>query len=82
MLINRVGIDETDVVVDLDSRRLPVITNPKSRITMAMVLHSVLTSFQTSDPLGTPTRRVVPVSYLNSRAQAPIRSVSSRSSAA
>ncbi len=63
MLINEIGIDD-EAVVDLDSRRPSAPVNSSARISMAMVLQTALTTFDTSDPTGAPTRRVAPVSTL------------------
>ena len=83
MLINQFGIDDEDVMIDLDSRRVPLTVNPKGRVTMAMLLQIALSSFQTSDPIGTPTRRIAPVSHLNSTANKHgLRTPSSNESAA
>ena len=63
MLINEIGIDD-EMLVELDSRRASTPVNPSTRISMAMVLQTAFTTFDTSDPTGAPTRRVAPVSTL------------------
>ena len=63
MLVNRIGIED-EAVVELDSRRSSVTIHPERYVSMAMVLQTALTTFDTLDSTGAPTRRVAPVSNL------------------
>lgn len=54
MLINQIGVETDDDIVELDVRRTP--RDPKNRETMTMLLHSALSALTRSEP-PTPARR-------------------------
>lgn len=63
MLINKMGIEDDDVV-HLDSRRVDANVNPKNRVTMTMLLKAALSAIPQSELLATPPRTSVPISTL------------------
>jgi hypothetical protein len=63
MLINKMGIEDDDVV-HLDSRRVDAKVNPKNRVTMTMLLKAALNTIPQSELLATPPRTSVPISTL------------------
>ncbi len=48
MLVNMLGIEPIDEIVDIGDRRVDAIDNPKARITLTTLFGAVLTSFITA----------------------------------
>lgn len=61
MLVNMMGIEQIDEIVDLSDRRTEATVDPKSRITLATLFGEVLTSFLNADPSPTPAAASAPV---------------------
>jgi hypothetical protein len=55
MLVNMIGVEENDEVVDLNSRRAASIENPKDRVTITTLLGATLASYRNdSAPVAPP----------------------------
>jgi hypothetical protein len=63
MLINEMGIEGDDNIVELDGRRQNVSVDPKARVTMAMVLQAALATNDVEVP-APPARKERPVTHL------------------
>ncbi len=63
MLINEIGIEDGNNIVELDERREKVAVDPKARVTMAMVLQAALTTNEIDAP-APPPQQERPVSHL------------------
>lgn len=66
MLINKMGVESEDEIVDLESRR--VAPNPKNRETMTMLLQSAMTAVPRSQLRGKPVPPDATVSSLEAEA--------------
>jgi hypothetical protein len=62
MLINKMGIESDDEIVELDRRR--VIPDPKNRVTMTMLLQVAMTAVPRSELLAAPPKTSSPISVL------------------
>jgi hypothetical protein len=69
MLVNMIGIEDNQDVVDLDSRRAGDAVDPKSRVTLSTLLQAALTSFPTSESVEPPARVSTSVSNVNDAAE-------------
>ena len=56
MLVNMLGIEELDEVVDINDRRVEAAADPKARVTFTTLIGAVLSSFIST---GSPTAPVV-----------------------
>jgi hypothetical protein len=63
MLINEMGIEGDDNIVELNGRRQNANVDPKARVTMAMVLQAALTTNDVDVP-APPSRMERPVTHL------------------
>lgn len=54
MLVNMIGIEQEDEVVDLSTRRPPVNNDPKKRVTMTMLLQAYLTFYESAGSITNP----------------------------
>ena len=63
MLVNMMGIEKIDEIVDMSDRRMEATVDPKSRVTLTTLFGAVLASFQTAGPSPalTPTTAIAPV---------------------
>ena len=64
MIINEMGIEVDDNIVELDGRRPNTNVDPKARVTMAMVLQAALTTNDVEVP-APPAQRERPVTHLS-----------------
>jgi hypothetical protein len=60
MLVNMMGVDEADGVVDLESRRPEPAVDPKARDTLTTLVGALLASYVTPAPPATTTDRGEP----------------------
>jgi hypothetical protein len=49
MLVNMIGVEESDEIVDLKSRRADGSVDPKARVTLTTLLGAMLTTFKHED---------------------------------
>ena len=63
MLVNMMGIEQVDEIVDMSDRRTEATIDPKSRVTLTTLFGEVLASFQTArpSPALTPATASAPV---------------------
>ena len=54
MLVNMMGIEQVDEIVDMSDRRMEATVDPKSRVTLTTLFGEVLASFLNADPSPTP----------------------------
>ena len=61
MLVNMMGIEQVDEIVDMSDRRAEAMVDPKSRVTLTTLFGEVLASFLNADPSPTPVTASAPV---------------------
>lgn len=63
MLVNMMGIEQIDEIVEISDRRTEATVDPKSRVTLTTLFGAVLASFQSAgpSPAPTPTTVIAPV---------------------
>ena len=61
MLVNMMGIEQVDEIVDMSDRRTEATVDPKSRVTLTTLFGEVLASFLNAEPSPTPATASAPI---------------------